>query len=62
MPLVEGAGDAAHSANVAELMREYMKSGKIGKIRPKSKNHAQEISNAIAYRKQRESEGGDSKK
>ena len=35
-------------------MTEYARSGKIGRITPKSKEHAMEIAAAIAHRNQRE--------
>lgn len=43
-----------HRAMISELMASYEKDGKIGNIRPKNKQHALEIANAIAYRKKRE--------
>lgn len=58
MPLKAGRSAKTHGANVAEMMRGYAQRGRIGNAKPKSKKKAQEIANAAAYRKQRES-GGD---
>lgn len=39
----------SHDQKVAELIRTYNKTGKIGSTVPKDKKHALEIANAIAY-------------
>lgn len=54
MPLHKGTSKKTRNENVGKIMREYEKSGKIGRITPRSKEHAQEIAAAIAYRQQRE--------
>jgi len=51
MPLETGKSDAALSANISLMMREYRRSGKIGDTRPRDQKHAQEIAAAIAYEK-----------
>lgn len=51
MPMKEGMGNAAHAANVSELMKKYKKTGKMGSSRPKNKMHAERMANAIAYSK-----------
>lgn len=53
MPLEKGKGRKKHSRNVSELMHKYHETGGIGKTRPKSEAHAQEIANAIAYKQGR---------
>ena len=53
MPLKGGKSDKAHSDNVAEMMRKYNDTGKIGNITPKNKKHALAIANAAAYRQAR---------
>jgi capsular polysaccharide biosynthesis protein len=47
----------SHRAMMQELMASYERDGKIGNIRPKNKQHALEIANAIAYRMKREGKG-----
>lgn len=37
------------SRKIKKIMDEYKKTGKIGRIKPKSKKHAQKIAAAIAY-------------
>lgn len=44
-------------AMLEELMTNYQRTGKIGNIRPKNKQHALEIANAIAYRVKRGGSG-----
>ena len=51
MPLQTGKSDAALSANISLMIREYRRSGRIGNIRPRDPKHAQEIAAAIAYEK-----------
>ena len=46
MPIVK---KMSHDQKVAELIRTYNKTGKIGLTVPKDKKHALEIANAIAY-------------
>ena len=54
MPLHKGSSKPIRNKNIQKLMNEYKKSGKIGRIKPKSSKHAAEIASAIAYRLQRE--------
>jgi hypothetical protein len=42
---------------VAKLMKEYRKSGKIGRVTPYDEDHAREIATAIVARSQRETKG-----
>lgn len=51
MPLSSGKSKSARSSNVAELLRAYKDTGKIGNTKPKSMAHAKKIAAAIAYRK-----------
>jgi hypothetical protein len=53
MPLQSGKSDKTRNTNIKELMDAYKKTGKIGKIKPKSAKHAAAIASAIAYKKQR---------
>jgi phage I-like protein len=55
MPLIAGAGAKEHSANVAEMVRAFKKSGRIGNSKPGSMRKALAQANAAAYRKQAES-------
>lgn len=48
MPLKEGGSQEIISANIAMLMREYRRTGKIGNTRPDNQEHALEIASAIA--------------
>ena len=54
MPLKSGKSDKTRSANIAELMKAYKDTGKIGNTKPRNSAHAQEIASAIAYGKQKE--------
>ena len=51
MPLKAGKSKAMISANIAEMMRSWKETGKIGNIRPKNKKEALKIAQAAAYRK-----------
>lgn len=53
MPLHKGKSDKTRNKNIQEVMRSFKKTGKIGKIKPKSAKHAAAIASAIAYRQQR---------
>lgn len=55
MPFWKGKSDKTRNKNIAVVMRDWKKSGKIGNITPKSAKHAAAIASAIAYKKQRES-------
>jgi len=54
MPLKEGGSQQVISQNIAECIRSWRRTGKIGDIRPKNAAHAQEICAAAAYAKARE--------
>ena len=54
MPLKSGSSDTTVSVNIAELMRAYERTGRIGNTRPKNKAHARPIATAIALDKARE--------
>ncbi len=49
MPLKGGKSQV--SQNIAEMMRSYKKTGKIGNTTPKNKAHAAKIAAAAAYKK-----------
>lgn len=51
MPLKSGSSEKTISENIAELIREYKDSGKIGNTTPDDMAHAQKIASAIAYKK-----------
>lgn len=53
MPLIKGSSQKTIGENIAELIRTFKSSGKIGNIKPKSMAHAQQIARAIAFRKSR---------
>jgi hypothetical protein len=55
MPLIAGASSKAHSGNVAEMVRAFKKTGRIGNSKPGSMKQALAQANAAAYRKGRES-------
>jgi hypothetical protein len=54
MPLEQGATSNVVSRNIAELLRSYKKTGKIGNTKPRSLTHARKIASAAAYAKSRE--------
>ncbi len=66
MPLKSGSSKDAVQDNIAEMIRSYKETGKIGTTRPKSLAHAKEIAAAAAYSKAGKSKskkgGGNSKK
>lgn len=39
--------------NISELIRSFKKKGKIGRVKPKDKDHARRIALAIAYDKRK---------
>jgi len=51
MPLKSGKSQATVSANIAEMMRSWEKTGKIGNVQPKNKKNALKIAQAAAYKK-----------
>jgi hypothetical protein len=53
MPLKKGRGQSTISSNIAEMMRSWKRTGKIGNTTPKSSKHAQRIAAAAAYSKSR---------
>ena len=57
MPFKSGRSQATISKNIAECIRSYKKSGKIGNTRPKSLSHAVKICQAAAYSSARRSKG-----
>lgn len=50
MPLKSGSSKKVISDNIAELIREYKDTGKIGNTEPDDMDHAQKIASAIAYK------------
>ena len=57
LPLLEGKGKKVISQNIGELVASYEDDGKIGKVKPKSKKHAQKIAVAIALDKAKKADG-----
>lgn len=57
MPLKKGRSQATISKNIAECIRSYKRSGKIGNTSPKSLKHAVKICQAAAYTSARRSKG-----
>ncbi|HUV84644.1 MAG TPA: hypothetical protein VMV86_02995 [Methanosarcinales archaeon] len=57
MPLKKGRSQATISKNIAECIRSYKRSGKIGNTSPKSLKHAMSICQAAAYTSARRSKG-----
>lgn len=51
MPLKSGSSEAVIQDNIAELVRAYRRTGKIGNTTPKNAQHAREIATAIANEK-----------
>lgn len=51
MPLREGSSERAMDDNRSLLWREYRRTGKIGNTRPKNKEHARDIIEAIVHDK-----------
>lgn len=49
MPLKSGKSQKTISSNIAEMMRSWEKTGKIGNVTPKNKAHALRIAQAAAY-------------
>lgn len=54
MPLIQSPSNKARSANVAEVIRSYKNTGKIGTSHPANKEKATAQAVAIAYKTQRE--------
>lgn len=54
-PLERGKSTKTRGENISRLMKEYGKSGKIGRITPRDAEHAKEIAAAIGQRIQRDS-------
>jgi hypothetical protein len=48
MPLKSGSSQKTISANIAELIRTYKNTGKIGSTTPRNLAHAEKIAKAIA--------------
>jgi len=61
VPLVKGKGKKVISQNIDELIASYEDDGKIGKVKPKSKKHAQKIAVAIALDNARRADGNKSR-
>lgn len=57
MPFAKGRSQATISKNIAECIRSYKSSGKIGNTTPKSLKHAMSICQAAAYTSARRSKG-----
>lgn len=57
MPLLQSKSKKAFSSNISEVIHSYRDKGTIGKIHPKSAEHARKIAIAIAY-SQRRAAGG----
>lgn len=58
MPLKSGSSAKTRSTNIAEVLRSFKKTGRIGNSEPGSMKKAQEQAVAIAYRKARETSAG----
>ena len=55
MPFKSGSSKATISKNIAECIRSYKKSGKVGNARPRNLKHAMRICSAAAYTSARKS-------
>jgi hypothetical protein len=53
MPLIKSGSDKARSKNIAEMVRSYKKTGKLGNSRPKNIREAISQASAAAYSMQR---------
>lgn len=51
MPLKTGKNEKTVSANIAEMMRSWKETGKIGNTHPRNKKDALKIAQAAAERK-----------
>ncbi len=54
MPLKSGTSDKTRSTNIAEMLRSFKQSGRIGNSKPASMKKAVSQAAAAAYRVQRE--------
>ena len=55
MPLKKGSSQATIGSNIAECIRSYKKTGKIGNTAPKNMAHARKICAAASYSSARKS-------
>ncbi len=62
MPLQKGYSQKTRSANIAEMIRSYESTGKIGNVTPRNKAHAQQIAIAASYTSARQSAKGKKKR
>ena len=58
MPLKKGTSQATIGSNIAECIRSYKSTGKIGDITPDDMKHARKICAAAAYTTARKSSKG----
>lgn len=58
MPLMKGSSKKTIGANIAEMVRKFKSSGKIGTSRPEGKGMAVKQAVAIAFRKAGKSKRG----
>ena len=57
MPLMEGTSKKVISQNIAEIMRSFNRTGKIGTNKPKNTEDALKMAQAIAFGKARQRNG-----
>ena len=55
MPLARGKSKSVISANIAEIMASFKRTGKIGNVKPRNARHARAIASAAAHSKARKS-------
>lgn len=58
MPLKAGSSQADISHNIAEMLKSYKETGKIGHVVPDDEEHARKIAEAAAYAKARDRSKG----